>query len=138
MLAYLNTLYADKEAFELRADSLRKEVRQRLGIDLLLAQCVESKPILSKVRKYDGYTVQNFALETLPGLYVCGSVYAPKSKEKHALIICPNGHFGGGRYREDQQQRMGTLARMGAACVDYDLFGWGRVNFAGWQCGTPQ
>ena len=54
MLAYLNTLYADKEAFELRADSLRKEVRQRLGIDLLLAQCVESKPILSKVRKNDG------------------------------------------------------------------------------------
>ena len=125
MLAYLNTLYADKEAFELRADSLRKEVRQRLGIDLLLAQCVESKPILSKVRKYDGYTVQNFALETLPGLYVCGSVYAPKLKGKHALIICPNGHFGGGRYREDQQQRMGTLARMGAVCVDYDLFGWG-------------
>ena len=101
MLAYLNTLYADKEAFELRADSLRKEVRQRLGIDLLLAQCVESKPILSKVRKYDGYTVQNFALETLPGLYVCGSVYAPKSKGKHALIICPNGHFGGGRYRDN-------------------------------------
>ena len=24
-----------------------------------------------------------------------------------------------------QQQRMGTLARMGAICVDYDLFGWG-------------
>ena len=48
----------------------------------------------------------------------------PKSKGKHALIICPNGHFGGGRYREDQQQRMGTPARMGAVCVDYDLFGW--------------
>ena len=114
MLAYLNTLYADKQAFELRADSLRKEVRQRLGIDTLLAQCVNSTPILSKIRKFDGYTVQNFALETLPGLYVCGSVYTPQSKGKHALIICPNGHFGGGRYREDQQQRMGTLARMGA------------------------
>lgn len=125
MLAYLNTLYADKQAFELRADILKKEVRRLLGIDLLLAQCVKSKPILSKVRKFDGYTVQNFALETLPGLYVCGSIYAPKSKGKHALIICPNGHFGGGRYREDQQQRMGTLARMGAVCVDYDLFGWG-------------
>lgn len=125
MLAYLNSLYADKEALELRADSLRKEVRRRLGIDALLSQCVKSKPVLSKVRKFDGYTVQNFALETLPGLYVCGSVYVPKSKGKHALIICPNGHFGGGRYREDQQQRMGTLARMGAVCVDYDLFGWG-------------
>ena len=95
-------------------------MRQRLGIDTLLAQCVKSKPILSKIRKFDGYTVQNFALETLPGLYVCGSIYTPQSKGKHALIICPNGHFGGGRYREDQQQRMGTLARMGAICVDYD------------------
>lgn len=125
MLAYLQTLYADKQAFELRADSLRKEVRQRLGMDALLAQCVKSAPILSKVRKFDGYTVQNFALETLPGLYVCGSIYTPRSKGKQALVICPNGHFGGGRYREDQQQRMATLARMGAVCVDYDLFGWG-------------
>ena len=125
MLAYLNTLYTDRQSFQLRADSLKKEVRQRLGIDPLLAQCVKSKPILSKIRKFDGYTVQNFALETLPGLYICGSIYTPQSKGKHALIICPNGHFGGGRYREDQQQRMGTLARMGAVCVDYDLFGWG-------------
>lgn len=80
MLAYLNTLYADKQAFELRADSLRKEVRQRLGIDTLLAQCVNSTPILSKIRKFDGYTVQNFALETLPGLYVCGAVYTLNRK----------------------------------------------------------
>ena len=90
MLAYLNTLYADRQAFELRVDSLKKEVRQRLGIDTLLAQCVKSKPILSKIRKFDGYTVQNFALETLPGLYVCGSIYTPQSKGKHALIM---GHL---------------------------------------------
>lgn len=125
MLAYLNTLYSDKQAWEQRATILRREVRQRLGIDTLLKQCVPAKPILSKVRKFDGYTVQNFALETLPGLYVCGSIYTPAARGKHALIICPNGHFGGGRYREDQQQRMATLARMGAICVDYDLFGWG-------------
>lgn len=125
MLAYLNTLYSDQQQWEQRAAILKQEVRQRLGIDTLLKQCVPVKPILSKVRKFDGYTVQNFALETLPGLYVCGSIYTPAARGKHALIICPNGHFGGGRYREDQQQRMGTLARMGAVCVDYDLFGWG-------------
>jgi len=33
--------------------------------------------------------------------------------------------YNPGSDREDQQQRMGTLARMGAVCVDYDLFGWG-------------
>lgn len=125
MLSYLNSLYTDRLAFEQRADSLKRAVRQRLGIDEVLSQCVKTAPILSKLRKYDGYTVQNFALETLPGLYVCGSIYAPRSKGKHGLIICPNGHFGGGRYRKDQQQRMATLARMGAVCVDFDLFGWG-------------
>lgn len=125
MLAYLNTLYGDKQAWETRAACLRKEARERLGIDTILNQRVSSKPILSKVRKFDGYTVQNIALETLPGLYVCGSIYTPSKKGKHALIICPNGHFGDGRYRKDQQQRMATLARMGAVCVDYDLFGWG-------------
>lgn len=125
MLAYLNTLYGDKQTWESRTACLRKEVRQRLGIDTILNQRVSSKPILSKIRKFDGYTVQNIALETLPGLYVCGSIYTPSKKGKHALIICPNGHFGDGRYRKDQQQRMATLARMGAVCVDYDLFGWG-------------
>ncbi len=126
MLAYLNTLYSNKQDWETRATLLRKEVREHLGLDALQKECVQSaKPILSKIRKFDGYTVQNIALETLPGLYVCGSIYTPLSKGKHALIICPNGHFGDGRYRKDQQERMGTLARMGAICVDFDLFGWG-------------
>lgn len=126
LLNYLSGLYADKAAWEQRRKLLKVEVRQRLGIDEMLAKCVpNAKPILSKVRKFDGYTVQNFALETLPGLYVCGSIYTPSKKGKHALIICPNGHFNQGRYRKDQQQRMATLARMGAICVDYDLYGWG-------------
>ncbi|KAA6349917.1 hypothetical protein EZS27_002708 [termite gut metagenome] len=125
MLAYLNSLYVEKQSWEIRKAQLRTEVRRKLGIDTLLKQRINVKPILSKMRKFDGYTVQNIALETLPGLYVCGSIYTPTQKGKYALIICPNGHFGDGRYRKDQQQRMATLARMGAVCVDYDLFGWG-------------
>lgn len=126
MLSYLNGLYAGKEQWEQRRAQLRREVRRLLGLDEMLAKVVKGAvPILSGIRKYDGYTVQNFALETLPGLYVCGSIYTPRSKGRHALVICPNGHFGQGRYRKDQQQRMGTLARMGAVCVDYDLYGWG-------------
>ncbi len=125
MIAYLNSLYSDKASWEARKECLRKEVREKLGIDEPLEHVTGNKPILSKIRKFDGYTVQNIALETLPGLYVCGSIYTPTSKGKHALIMCPNGHFGDGRYRKDQQERMGTLARMGAVCVSYDLFGWG-------------
>ena len=126
MLAYLSSLYSNKEAFELRKDSVQQEIRHRLELDAALAKCAPNPHVtLSKIRKYDGYSVQNFALETYPGIYVCGSIYTPLSKGKHPLIICPNGHFNQGRYRTDQQQRLGTLARMGAICVDYDLIGWG-------------
>lgn len=113
MLAYLKTLYQNREQFETRKDSVRKEVRRILGIDRYMDSLVHKKPILGKVRRYDGYTVQNICIETLPGEHVFGSIYTPAKKGKHPLIICPDGHFGGGRYRADEQQRLGTLARMG-------------------------
>lgn len=125
MISWLTSLYSDKAAWEARRDTLKKEVRERLGIDKLLPLCSKEKPEYSKIRKFDGYTVQNFRLKTVNGHTVCGSIYAPKSKGKHPLIICPNGHFSNGRYGKVQQLRLGTLARMGAICVDYDLWGWG-------------
>lgn len=125
MISWLTSLYSDKAAWEARRDTLRKEVRERLGIDKLLPLCSKEKPEYSKIRKFDGYTVQNFRLKTANGHTVCGSIYAPASKGKHPLIICPNGHFSNGRYGKVQQLRLGTLARMGAICVDYDLWGWG-------------
>lgn len=127
MIDYLSSLYNDRAQWETRRAALRREVRQRLGIDLLMDSVVRTaRPILGKIRKYDGYTVQNIALEMTPGQHVFGSIYTPGKKGKHALIICPNGHFYDGRYRKDQQQRMATLARMGAICVDFDLYGWGQ------------
>ena len=127
MLAWLTSLYADRTQWEARRDTLRREVRQRLGIDEFLKQCVEKpRTVLSKQRRYDGYSVQNICIETLPGEFAYGSIYAPLTKGRHPLIICPNGHFGDGRYRKDQQQRLATLARMGAICVDYDIYAWGQ------------
>lgn len=125
LVPYLSSLYTDKAAWEARKDTMRKEVRARLGIDKLLAVCSKDAPEYGKIRKFDGYTVQNFRLKTANGHTVCGSIYAPKGKGKHPLIICPNGHFSNGRYGTVQQQRLATLARMGAICVDYDLWGWG-------------
>ena len=125
LMEYLSTLYHDKASWEARRHLPKHEVRQRLGIDPLLAQCSTEAPTYSKVRRFDGYTVQNFRLKTVNGHTVCGSVYAPTGKGKHPLIICPNGHFANGRYGKVQQLRLATLARMGAICVDYDLWGWG-------------
>lgn len=125
MLAYLTGLYADTTAWHKRKACLKEEIAEKLGIRAPLKARVPLKPILSKERRYDGYAVQNIAIETLPGIYVCGTIYKPRTKGKHPVMICPNGHFFDGRYRKSQQQRCATLARMGVICVGYDLFGWG-------------
>ena len=124
MLDYLSTLYNNKGQWEARRDSLRREVREKLELDQYLNACVSGKPLLSKVRKHDGYTTQNICIELTPGEHLFGTIYASTKKGKHALIVCPDGHWPM-RYRQDEQQRLGTLARMGAVCVDFDLYGWG-------------
>lgn len=83
LIAYLNTLYNDKAQWEARKDSLRREVRQRLGIDPLLEQsrAQKSKMQLGKTRKHDGYSVQNFNLPTVNNHTIKGSIYTPKGKK---------------------------------------------------------
>ena len=132
LIPYLSSLYNNKVEWEARRTILKKEVRERLGIDPLLAQCSQEKPMVGKIRKHDGYTVQNFCMKTVNGHTVKGSIYAPSNakakkafKGKYPLIICPNGHFKDGRYGDVLQLRYATLARMGAICVSYDLWGWG-------------
>lgn len=124
MLDWLAKKYSDKAEWEQRREVLRKEVRQRLEIDAFLDSCVKGgKPILSKVRKHDGYTTQNICLELTPGQHVFGTIYTSLKKGRKPLIVCPDGHWPS-RYRDDEQQRLATLARMGAICVDFDLYGY--------------
>lgn len=124
-LEYLSGFYHDQESWEQRKKELKQCIIDALEINNLPPK-PDSEPIITNRRKMDGYTVENIALETLPGLYVCTSVYKPaKLKHKAPIILCPNGHFGGGRYRPDQQKRCAALAKMGAISVSYDLFAWG-------------
>ena len=138
LIPYLSSLYSNRVQWEARRDSLRREVKERLGIKPLLNLCLFQTNQLGPVRKHDGYTVQNFRLSTVNGHHICGSIYSPVAlkwkkkqisheheKGKYPLIICPIGHFNKGRYNADLQKRYATLARMGAVCVSYDLWGWG-------------
>jgi hypothetical protein len=85
-----------------------------------------SKPIITPQRKFDGYTVENIALEILPGLWINGSLYKPaKYKGKIPVILNPDGHWEKQRYRPDCQYRCAALAKMGAMAFSYDLFAWG-------------
>ncbi len=127
LLQWLSAKYADRTQWEQRRDSLRSEARRLLGIDPYLRGLkADPKVIMTRTVRHDGYTIQNFALETLPGLYACGSIYAPaKGRGRHPLVIAPSGHWAEGRYRADHQYLMASLARMGVVAVDVDIFAWG-------------
>ena len=124
MLEYLSAKYHNAQEWEARRALLIKEVRERLEIDAFLDSCVMNpKPVLSKVRKHNGYTTQNICIELTSGQHLFGTIYASLKKGKKPLIVCPDGHWPS-RYRDDEQQRLATLARMGAVCVDFDLYGY--------------
>jgi len=123
-LDYLSTLYKDQAGWEKRRATLKYCFLSKLRLEKLPAKPA-SAPVLSAIRKMDGYTVQNIAIETLPGVFVSGSLYRPeKVKGKLPVVLNPDGHFSRGRYREDCQYRCATLARMGALAFSYDLFAW--------------
>lgn len=124
-LADLAKRYTDRASWETRKANLRACMRQALHLDQLPPRPT-SAPIITSKRTFDGYTVENVALETLPGLYVSGSLYRPTNVNGPVpLILNPHGHFTDGRYRADCQYRCAMQARLGAMAFSYDLFAWG-------------
>jgi hypothetical protein len=124
-LTYLEMLCNDRDSWDKRKAELSSCFKHSLRL-LPPPPKPASAVILTPKRKYDGYTVENFAIETLPGIFVCGSVYKPsKIKNKCPVMLNPNGHFDNGRYREDQQKRCAMQARMGMISASWDLFAWG-------------
>jgi len=123
-LDYLQTLYDDLPSWEARKKQLKKEIMQAVGLNPM-PKPTGSKPIVTNKRIFDGYSVENIALEVLPGVYTMGSVYKPLKAKNCPIVINLCGHFFDERYRPDMQYRLATLARMGAIAVSYNLFGWG-------------
>lgn len=124
--------YHDVATWAQRKVLLKQELYAALGLANLPARPV-SKPIVTPKRVMNGYTVQNIAIEILPGVFVNGSLYSPaKFKGKIPVVLSPDGHWGGHRFRKDAQLRCAAIARMGAMAFSYDLFAWGesRLQFA--------
>lgn len=117
--------YKDVTEWEARKKQLRPCLMGALRLSKLPAYPV-GPPIITPRRKYDGYTVENIAIEILKGVWVNGSVYRPaKFKGKVPVILNPDGHWADHRFRADCQLRSAAFARMGAITISYDLFGWG-------------
>ena len=133
-LQALLAAYASLEQWEARKQMLRENILRQIQLDPMPRKN-PLNPIYGKTRHYKGYSVTNIALETVPGYWLCGSLYRPaNSKGKTPVMLSPHGHFGSGgenvmnergRFRPDMQYRCAMLARMGIAVFSYDMFAYG-------------
>ena len=141
-LAKFAQSYSNLAQWKKRAERIREGILS--GAELLpMPDKCPLNPIIRSKRKYKGYTVQNVAFESLPGVFVTGNLYCPrKSKGPFAAVLCPHGHFSKvdnyGRFRPNMQKRCATLASMGAVVFSYDMVGYGEWKNAGWEHKRPK
>jgi hypothetical protein len=140
-LRKMKNSYVTVGAWEHRAHLIRSNILRATGLEPLPEKC-SLNPIFGDIREHDGYQVQNVAFESLPGVYVTGSVYAPNQQEGQLPgILSPHGHWPEredyGRFRPDVQKRCAAMARMGAIVFTWDMVGYGQMADYGWKHEHP-
>ena len=135
-LKELRNEYKTKDEWLKRAKIIRQGILEGAGL-VPLPEKTPLNPRYTSERKYNGYSVRNVAFESLPGVFVTGSLYLPeKRNKKMAGILSAHGHWSDpeeyGRYRADAQKRCASFARMGAVVFSYDMVGYGEMKDVGW------
>jgi dienelactone hydrolase len=140
---------ASKEAWDARAQALRRQVRVALGLWPWPTRTPLNAVVHGPVRR-DGYTIERVFFESVPGHFVTGSLYRPQSSGAHTrrpAVLSPHGHWPGGRFqdvaeperrkqlasgaerfdnaaRHVLQARAVQLARMGTVVFLFDMIGY--------------
>ncbi len=115
--------------WEMRAKKIKRGILEGAELDKLPARG-PLNPIRHSKRIGEGVTVENVAIESLPGFFVTGNLYMPlKASGSLPAILSPHGHWQEpddyGRFREDKQRLCTHLAKMGAIVFAYDMIGYG-------------
>jgi dienelactone hydrolase len=138
---------ASAEAWATREAKLRRQVQLAAGLWPPPRKTPLNPVVHGKVER-DDYTVERVYFESVPGHYVTGSLYRPKTGSgNRPAVLCPHGHWPNGRFhahsegtlkkeiasgaetfdpsgRYPLQARCVQLARMGCVVFHYDMIGY--------------
>jgi dienelactone hydrolase len=112
-----------------RKDEVRRQILVAAGLYPEFERPPLKPEIFGKVDA-DDYTIERVTLETLPGLYLSGSLYRPKGKPApFPAVASPHGHWKEGRFTQEKDGNLPargiTFARLGFVCFMYDMVGYG-------------
>ena len=138
---------ADLQQWQKRSDQLRLQLQVAVGLWPYPTLNAVSPAIYGR-REMEGYSVEKCIFESLPGLFVTGTLFRPAKVEpgqKVPGILCPHGHWPKGRFMaaDDVREQLASgaerfesaassplqarcvqLARMGCVVYHYDMLGY--------------
>ena len=124
----LLSLYPTLQDWEKRKAGLQQCILSTLGL-FPLPPKVNSNPIYANKRTLNGYIAENVAIESLPGVFVSGTLYRPlKGKGPFPAMMVAQGHGEIQHYGESSQLLSATFARMGIVVFSYDMFAKGEES----------
>jgi hypothetical protein len=136
-----------KEAWEKRAEKVRRQMLVSQGIWPLPERTPLNAQVYGLLDKGD-YTVEKVHFESVPGFFVTGNLYRPKSKTTGAPgVLFAHGHWNEGRFIDIGRQAVRKeivigserfenggrsllqslpvqVARMGCVCFHFDMIGY--------------
>lgn len=108
------TVPTDKDAWAKRAEFVKRQVAVSQGVWPLPEKTPLNAVVHSPVER-DGYTVWRVFFESVPGHYVCGSLFKPKGFEgKRPLVLCPHGHWKDARFHDAGEAAVAAQIKTGA------------------------
>ena len=141
------TVPATADAWKTRRAELKQQLQVSLGL-LPLPARTPLQTVIHSRKDMGDYFLEKVYFQSLPGVYVTGSLYRPKSATGKAPgVLCPHGHWENGRFLEEPeasvkksieagaeelpcaarsplQARCVHLARMGCVVFHYDMLGY--------------
>jgi hypothetical protein len=140
---HLFTPPASRQAWEARKAELRQQILFSAGLWPMPEKGKLSPRVTGRVEGPD-YTIENVALETWPGFYLCGNLYRPKEQTgPFPAIVNPHGHWKNGRLEMEEDVPIAkpppeppapgkgnlvaigvNLARQGFVVFAYDMVGY--------------